>query len=299
MFVFGGSTNQELVSRVAGLIGGRVGNVEISKFSNDEVKLRVVDEKVGSKAIVLQSLVSPVETNLVEFCFLCDALQRLGVREITAVIPWLGYSKQDKVFRPGEPLSVKVVAKILQVVPIKHLLTFDLHNLAILGFFDIPVNNLSAKSLFADYFKKKVTPHSVVVAPDAGAIKSSTAYAGELNVPVVYMDKKRDLATGEVKVMGISRPIDGADVIIVDDMIVTGSTLIHTAQFLKTQKIRSLSVAATHHLYVPGAQAAIEESGFDDVVVTDTITPKVKSKKLTVLTIADIIAAELGRLDEQ
>jgi ribose-phosphate pyrophosphokinase len=295
MYIFSGSASTDLGRKVAHQLGGIFGDTEISKFTNSELKVRVMSEHIGATAVVVQSLSNPTEEHLMEFCLVCDALTRMGVRDITAVVPWLGYSKQDKVFRPGEPLSVKVVAKILQTVPIKHLITFDLHNLAILGFFDIPVTNLSAKSVFVERFKSKRTPKTVVVAPDAGSIKMSTSFAQELDVPVVYMDKKRDLATGEVIILGISRPVEEADVLIIDDMIVTGSTLVQTAKYLKQMNIKSLSVCATHHLYVPGAQAAIEESGFDEVMVTDSIGPVIKSDKLTVVTLADMIAEELKK----
>jgi ribose-phosphate pyrophosphokinase len=298
MFVFSPPSSRNLASKVAEKIGGSVGSLEVSRFTNNEVRLRVAEPKVGPQAVILQSICNPVDTSIVEFCFLADALTRMGVRELIAITPWLGYSKQDKVFRPGEPLSIKVVAKMLQVAPIKQLITFDLHNLAILGFFDIPVTNLTARQLFVDYFKGKLTPETVVIAPDAGSIKGSTAFAGDLDVPVVYMDKKRDLITGEVKVLGISRPVEGADVVIVDDMIVTGSTLIETAKFLRKQNVGSIRVAATHHLYVAGAEEAIETAGIDEIIVTDTIQAPVSSKNLTVLSTAGIIAGEIARLTE-
>jgi ribose-phosphate pyrophosphokinase len=149
--------------------------------------------------------------------------------------------------------------------------------------------------VFVNLFRSKKTDKTVVVAPDAGSIKMSTAFAQELDVPIVYMDKKRDLSTGEVIVLGISRPIEKADVLIIDDMIVTGSTLVETAKYLKRMKVRSLSVCATHHLYVPGAQEAIEKSGFDEVVVTDSIESSIKSDKLTIVSIADLVAGELNK----
>jgi ribose-phosphate pyrophosphokinase len=159
----------------------------------------------------------------------------------------------------------------------------------------VPLTNLTARPLFTDYFRKKVTDETVVVAPDAGAIKTSTSFAGELGIPVVYMDKKRDLATGKVTVSGISRSVAGADVIIIDDMIVTGDTLIETAKYLRHEQARSVTVCATHHLYVPGAQQRLEESEIDKVVVTDTIAPAEKTPKLEVLSVADIIARDLMR----
>lgn len=295
MYIFGGSASTALANKIAASIGGKLGEVETTYFANGEMRVWIKSKNAGRSAIVVQSFTIPVNGHIVEFCFLCDALYRMGVHDITAVIPWLGYSKQDKVFRPGEALSAKVVAKIVQVVPITRLLTFDLHNLAILGFFDIPVTNLSARPLFVDYFKKKLTAKTVVVAPDAGAVKSSTVFANELGVPVAYMDKNRDLVTGEVTVQGISRKVRGSDVIIIDDMIVTGETLVETAKYLKKEQVRTISVAATHHLYVPGAQEAIEKSGIDSIMVTDTISKPaaIKSKKLTILSVAPLAAESL------
>jgi ribose-phosphate pyrophosphokinase len=293
--VYTGSSNIPLATAIAQQLHGKLADVQISRFSNNEARVFINEEKVGSEGTIVQSLSSPVDEHIVEFGLICDAMQRMGVHDIMAVIPWLGYSKQDKVFRPGESLSVKVIAKILQVVPIKRLYTFDLHNLAILGFFDIPVTNLTARPLFETYFRERVTSKTIIVAPDAGAIKSSTVFATELDVPVAYLDKKRDLASGKVSVSGISRNVEGADVIIVDDMIVTGGTLTETAKYLKSQGVGSISVAATHHLYVPGAEEALESAGIDHIVVTDTVKPLVAHSSLTILSVAQIIAAEIKK----
>ncbi|OGG04168.1 hypothetical protein A2Z33_03355 [Candidatus Gottesmanbacteria bacterium RBG_16_52_11] len=296
MVIISGSASRNLAKRIAEALSLPLGNPEISKFSNDELRVRITESKTGHAAIVVQSLSAPVDSHILEFNFICDALHRMGVTDIYPVIPWLAYSKQDKVFRPGEPLSVKVVAKILQVVPMKRLYTFDLHNTAILGFFDIPVTNLTARPLFVEYFRKRISRQTVVVAPDAGAIKISTLFAQELGVPAAYIDKKRDLVTGEVSVSGLSRKVKDAEVILLDDMIVTGGTIRETAKFLKTRGVGTITVAATHHLYVPGAQEAIEASGVDHVVVTDTVEPAVKSDKLHVLSVSGIIAEALSEL---
>ncbi len=295
MYIFGGSASTLLAQKIADGLKEPLGEVEIKHFANDEMRVWIKTKNPGRSALVVQSFSTPVDSHIVEFCFLCDALYRLGVHDITAIIPWLGYSKQDKVFRPGEALSVKVVAKMIQAVPISKVLTFDLHNLAILGFFDIPVTNITAHPLFEEYFLKRVTGKTIVVAPDAGAAKSSTAFARTLGVPVAYIDKSRDLATGEVTVSGISRSVKDAEILINDDMIVTGETLAETAKYLKREKVKTITVAATHHLYVPGAQIFIEKSGIDEVVVTDTIArpPEEKSRKLTVLSIAPLVADTL------
>lgn len=290
MVIFGGSSHIHLAKKVAEVLGARVGRADLSRFVNDEARVLIQEEKVGREAVVIQSLSMPTDHHLVEFCLMCDALKRMGVKEITAVIPWLGYSKQDKVFRKGEPLSVKVIAKILQTVTLEKIITFDLHNASILGFFEVPIVHLSARQLFMDYYAPQVTGKSMVVSPDAGAVKSSTLLAQELGVEVAYIDKKRDLQTGEVKIMGISREVGGKDVFIFDDMMVTGSTLLEVAEFLKAQGAGTIQVAATHHTYVPGAQAKIDESPIDVLAVTDTIEPQVESPKLRVLSVAHLIA---------
>lgn len=293
MYIFSGSASEHLADLLAKQMKWKRGEVECTRFANGEMRIHIRSQKVGQKAIVVQSLVNPVEENMVEFCFIADALHRMGVTEIVGVIPWLGYSKQDKVFRPGEALSIKVIAKMLQVVPIKHFYTFDLHNLAILGFFDVPVTNISARSLFLEYFRSHKTTNTVVVAPDAGAVKSSTSFASDLDLPVVYIDKKRDLSSGKITISGITGPVKGKNIIIIDDMIVTGGTLIEVATYLKAKGASTISVAATHHLYVKGAQGAIEKSGVDEVVVADTISQIVKSKQLKVISVAQLLAGEI------
>lgn len=310
MQIFSGSSNRELAEKIAKLMGAKIGEMEISQFSNGETRVWVKD-KIEKQVVVVQSLSTPTNEHLMEFCLICDALHRGGATEIIAVIPWMGYSKQDKVFRPGEPLSAKVVAQIIQVAHVSRIITVDLHNRATLGFFDTPITELSAKPLLVAYFQKLIngrtrgsastagTHNFVVAAPDAGAVKASTAFATEIGAPVVYMDKKRDLVTGEVQVIGMSRSVQGLDVIVVDDNVFTGSTLLETARELKKNGAKSVRVGLTHHLYVSGVQEKIENSEIDEIVVSDTIESSEKSiksikyKKLKILSIAEMIVDEL------
>lgn len=293
MMVFGGSSNQPLAKALADKLEVKMGEVELGRFVNDEVRVWVKEKRVSREVVVVQSLSRPTDHHLVEFCLLCDALRRKGAKEITAVIPWLGYSKQDKVFRLGEPLSVKVIAKMLQTVPLERIITFDLHNLAILGFFEVPVVNLSANELFLEYFKGIKNDKAIVVAPDAGAVKSSTAFAQELGVGVAYIDKKRDLVTGEVTIHDVNRPVEGSEVIIIDDMIVTGGTLLRAAEFLKEKGVKKIMVAATHHLYVDGAQEKIEKSKIDKLVVTNTIEGNAGDAGLELIGVEGLLAEEI------
>lgn len=308
MQIYGGSSNGDLTKKIAKLLGGSAGVVESIRFENGEQKVRVGDRKknkdLGHEATIIQSLSVPVDEHLIEFCLLSDALSRQGYSNLIGVVPWLGYSKQDKVFLPGEPLSAKVIAQIIQTTKIKKLITFDLHNRAITGFFDIPVVELSARPIFLEYFFKKIEVRGkrgeegewVVVAPDEGAVKSSAYFARELNIPIAYMDKRRDLKTGRVQVVGMSGEVEGKNVIIVDDMIVTGSTLMETAKYLKKKGVKKVMVAATHHLYVPGVVERMEESEIDEIVVTDSVkcrVKSVKSEKLKILSVAGLIVDEL------
>lgn len=299
MQIFSGSSNQDLAKKIAKAGEFELGSVESGLFENGERKVRV---QVGKKeeAAIVQSFSAPVDSHLIEFCLLADSLRRAGYSEIVGVVPWLGYSKQDKVFLPGEPLSAKVIAQIIQTTKIKKIVTFDLHNRAITGFFDIPVVELSAKPIFLDYFRGRARENTIVVAPDEGAVKASAYFARELGVPIAYMDKRRDLNTGKVSVVGMSGEVSGKAVIIVDDMIVTGSTMMETAKYLKSKGAVSVSVAATHHLYVPGAQEKLEKSEIDEVVVTDTVRRISDSanqrigEKLKILSVAGLVVDELS-----
>jgi ribose-phosphate pyrophosphokinase len=297
MTIYSGSSNPLLAKDIALEMKAAYGETELSRFANDEARILITDAPSSREVALVQSLSNPTDHHLIEFTLMCDALKRMGAREITAIIPWMGYSKQDKVFRPGEPLSVKVIAQILQTVRLERVITFDLHNLAILGFFEVPVVNLSARALFLDYFKERISDKTIVVAPDAGSVKNSTAFAYDLHVDVAYIDKKRNLETGDVTVAGINRDITGCKVIIVDDMIVTGSTLVEVARFLKEKGAERVEVASTHHLYVAGAQEKLDDSGIDSLVVTDTVQAPRTYPHVTVLSVAGLIARELARFE--
>jgi len=294
--IFAGSSNLPLAKELAHETKMELGRVELTAFPNGERRVIVREEKIGTKAVVVQSLSFPPDEMIVELALLSDALKRMGVVELVGVVPWLGYAKQDKVFRPGEPLSVKVVAKLLQVAGFSRVITIDLHNPSVVGFFDIPVTELSAKPLFVDYFGKSVDKEkTLVVAPDAGAVKASTEFANELGVQVVYLDKKRDLVTGEVKVMGMTGEVKGKEILIMDDNVVTGSTLIKTAKVLKDAGASLVRIGVTHHMYVPGTQKKIEACReIDELVVTNTVCrPESDKGEVRILSVAKLLAEAL------
>lgn len=289
MLLFAGSSNRSLAKKIAKKAGLSFGKIELSRFDNDEARVRVLEKEVGDKCVVLQSLSQPTDHHLVELLLICDALKRMGVKEILGVVPWLGYSKQDKVFLKGESLSIEVVAKILKTAGLSQLITVDLHNEEIADYFQIPVTNISVVELLAKEVEDKKV---VVVAPDKGAVNKSKKLAKLLNFDLAVIDKQRDLQTGKVKVVKMQGQVKDKRVIIVDDMIATGSTLIETAKYLKAKGVQSIKVLATHHLFVKGVQEKLEKSEIDEIVTTDTVEQKDKLKKFKVVSVSDLIASK-------
>lgn len=295
MQIFSGSSNPSLAKQVADLLGS-TGVVEISQFENGEKRVNVPGT-VEKQVAVVQSFSGRVDEMIIEFCLIVDALKRQGAGQITGVVPWLGYSKQDKVFVPGEALSAEVIAKIIEATGIKKLITFDLHSPEIVKFFSIPVVELTAKPLLINYFREKMKTKTVVVSPDKGSVAADEKFANELGLQLVQIDKKRDLATGEVTIAGMQGEVEGQSVIIVDDMIVTGATTIQVAKHLKGMGAEGVYIAATHHLYVGGAQEKLDKSGIDEIVVCDTVQCPLglNSKKLKILSVAQLIVDELSK----
>lgn len=293
MQIFGGSSNQDLVQKIADNLGWKIGQVEITRFANDEVRVLVTEPKIDNDIYVLQSLSDPTDHHVIEFLMLVDALRRKGAKDISVIIPYMGYSKQDKVFREGESLSVKVIAQMLQIMPLSKILTFELHNLAILGFYDIPVKNISAFPLFIEHFHKLKLDNYLVVAPDAGAAKKSSSFANELSLDVVYIDKKRDLKTGGVIINGISGDVSNKNIIITDDMVATGSTLIESSKFLHEKGAKSVTIAVTHFLNVRGVADKLASSSIDKIITTNTINLMDLPEKFIVLDTSPLIAQTL------
>lgn len=292
MKIFSGSSNSGLARKVARELNLKLGKVELSEFPNQEIRVFVKEKVCHQRVFIFQSLSIPGEKNLIELCLLADALKRLGAKEIVAVIPWLAYTKQDKVFRVGEPLSAKVIAKMIQSAPLDSILAFDLHNIAIAGFFDLPVIHLSAFPILKETLKKEASKQSLVLSIGAGGAKLSADLANDLNLPIAYFDSRRDLKNGKVTVNNVSQEISGRDIIIIDDMIATGSTLIESSNFLKKKKAKSITIAVSHHLFVPGVSEKLEKSKIDRLFATDSVAkPRgLKLKKTKIVSIAPLIS---------
>jgi ribose-phosphate pyrophosphokinase len=293
-YLLGCQGTSDIVHKIGSELNLPAGTTETSKFPNEELRLKIPD--YGDTTYLVGSLSRPVNTGIIEYLLAADALKRAGSRRIVGLLTWYPYSRQDKVFVPGEPLSAKVIASVLQTVSITELYTLDLHNPSIAGYFEIPVINCSATPLFINRIRQLNLSDTIVVSPDLGAIKNSSRIAQELNLPIAHANKSRDLTSGQVRIMDLSTKVDGKNILIFDDMIATGSTLIEIADFLKQRGARRITVCATHHLYLAGVQELLEKAPIDQLFVTNSIPKPDReiANKLEILDASPVFATALS-----
>lgn len=295
MIVVSGSSNLPLAKKLADQLKARLAKVELSCFPNSEARVWVKEKDANKTAVLVQSFSAPADNHIIEFCLLVDAVKRLGAKKIIAVIPWMGYCIQDKVFRQGEPLSARVIADIIQSTKVDSLITVDLHNETIQGFFSLSLIHLSAVPLFQKIFQN-TNLVDMIIAPDAGALKKTTQISQKLGLPMVTINKKRDFASGKVEIVGVDGRVKGKRALITDDFISTGSTLVQTAEYLNQQGVKEIIVAVTHHLFVPGAQEKLERAPIDRLYITDTIPNQAqKSQKIQVISVTPLIAEAIKK----
>lgn len=291
MKLFSGTSNRPLAEK----LGFPLGNVEITRFIDNECRVFVKEDVAGEEVYVLQSLSVVADQNLVELCLLGQALKGLGAKQVTAVIPWMGYSKQDKAFRRGEAISMQLVAKCIEVAGFDAVLTFDLHSELVLQYFRIPVTELSARTLLAEATRIILVGNdAVVVSPDKGGRSRSETFAKEQSLPVVYLEKIRS-DDGTVTIHGIRGDVSEKPVIIFDDIINTGETAIKTSEFLQEKGAKEIFFLATHAVLAGNAPSLLQKSDIDKIIVTDTIDiPDDKRfEKLSIVSIAHELASHI------
>jgi ribose-phosphate pyrophosphokinase len=294
MKVISGSSNKPLAAKMADLMGLHLVDVELSQFANGEKRVWIKEPVKGSNIILIQSFSSPTNDHIMEFLLLVDALERMGARHVNLVMPWMGYSLQDKVFREGEPIAAKVIADLVCNSYVKRVFLLELHNSSTPGFFSIPTQHLTALQLFADYAKKTFDlSQAVVASPDFGGLKKARQLAEKLDLDLINIDKHRNLRTGEVTAMGLSGDAEGKTVLIFDDVINSGSTVVSAAEVLKKHGAKEVHFMATHGPLVPSAFEKIENSEVDTVVVTNSMLHDESTKKVKTIDIAPLFATEL------
>ncbi|MBI4990480.1 ribose-phosphate pyrophosphokinase [Candidatus Gottesmanbacteria bacterium] len=296
--IFSGNSNLPLAQKLASELGTSLNKAEIIRFADSECRVRLEEDVEDKNVFIIQSLSNPVDEHLMEFLLLGDAAKRGEAKKLIAVLPYHGYARQDRVHRPGECLSAHVVAKLIESVGFDKLITVELHNETILGFFEIPVVHVSGLSVFQSEIEK-IKKDVVVITPDAGALKRSQSFAETLDLPLALIEKKRDLNTAhKILSMKVVGDVKDKTAIIVDDVIVTGGTLVNAAYLLKEKGAKQVIAVATHADFVGGADKILQDSPIDRVWVTDTIPVPDDRKftKLSIFPIASTIAAAMKKM---
>ena len=290
--IVSGQSNKPLARSIALKNKLPLAKVEIKYFPNGEKSVRIITPVKNKEVIIVQSLSSPPDENIVELALLTDACKRAGAKSITALIPWLGYSPQDKVFRKGEALSAEVIIKMLDYIGIDKFLLYDLHSTTILPKFKSLVEHKTAMPLFVNYFKKEIKNKNdwIAVAVDKGSYERANEFATALGLSLARFDKKRNKNTGEVKFIKFDGDVKGKKVITFDDYVSTGSTLIKSAEYMKSIGALEYHFCVTH-IVVKDAIRKIINSKIDKLISTNSVNlPELlKYKKAKVLDLADLI----------
>jgi ribose-phosphate pyrophosphokinase len=280
LMIFSGNSNMQLAKKVASHLKLSIGKASVSTFSDGEISVEIQENVRGQDIFIIQPTCMPTNDTLMELMVMTDALRRSSVKRITAVVPYFGYSRQDRRVRSARvPITAKVVANMIEGIGIDRLLTIDLHADQIQGFFDIPVDNIYATPLLvADIYKQKL-PNILVVSPDIGGVVRARALAKQLNCDLAIIDKRRTQANVS-EVMQIIGDVKGTSCIMVDDMVDTAGTLCGAAKALKAQGAKKVYAYITHPVLSGKAYENIKKSMLDEIVVTDTIPLHEKAKSI-------------------
>jgi ribose-phosphate pyrophosphokinase len=294
LMVFAGRGSEALGAKIAGKLGIQLGAVELKTFSNGEVYCRYLESIRGADVFIVQSTHAPVNRNLMELLLMIDAAKGASAHRIIAVMPWYGYSRQDKKSAPREPISARLVARMIETAGADRVLTMHLHAGQVQGFFQVPVDHLIARPMLTQYFLDKlVEDEYVAVSPDAGRAKLAEKFAGELGVRPAFLTKNRP--EHNVAEAGyVVGDVAGKAAILVDDMIDTAGTLIEAARVVREAGATRVYAAATHGVFSGPAFDRLAGPEIEEVIVTDTIplAPEAPAKIRT-LSVADILARSI------
>jgi ribose-phosphate pyrophosphokinase len=296
--VFTGNAHPALAEAVVKYLKIPLGKCEVLTFSNENIFVRILENVRQRDTFVIQPVCSPVNNNLVELLIMLDALKRASAGRITAVVPYYGYGRTDKKDQPRVPITARLVADLLTVAGANRLLTVDLHAAQIQGFFNIPVDELTALKLFIDYFKKKRVKELVVVATDIGITKRARDLAAGLNASLAIMEKRREGNTGKSETMNVIGEVTGKVALTVDDEIDTGGSLLSVVSALKKQGVKEIYSCCTHPIFSGSAVSKLAAAPIKEVVVTDTVPLNGEKKlgKITVLSIAPLLGEAIHRI---
>jgi len=298
--ILSGNSNTPLAQDIGQYLGVSLGNAAVSRFSDNEIRIHINEDIRGTDVFVVQSTNSPAE-NLLELLLLLDAAKRASARRATAVIPYFGYARQDRKAGPRVPISAKVVANLIAAAGADRVLTMDLHAPQIQGFFDIPLDHLYSAPVFTRRLRELGTTENLVIAsPDAGGMAMARSYGRRLDCPLALVDKRRPRPNVS-EVINVIGEVEGKNVIIRDDMIDTGGSLVGAAEALKKNGAETIYAACTHALLSGNALQKVKNSVLDRLIVSDTIhlTPEKKNDKMELLSVAPLFGEAIKRIHEE
>ena len=299
MKILTGNSNKHLSQKISKFLKNRLVNSNIRKFADGEIYIEINENIRGNSIFLIQSVSSPANDNLMELLLSIDALKRSSAKNITAVIPYFGYARQDRKVVTRTSISAKLVSNLIAKAGADRVVTVDLHSGQIQGFFDIPVDNLFATPIFARHIKKKLKKNNIIcVAPDVGGTARARALGKMLNVDLAIVDKRRP-APGKSEVMNVIGNVKNKTCILVDDIIDSGGTIVNAASELKKRGAKDVHVYVTHGVLSGNAVEKIKKSSIKNLVVTDTIDNSMKVKKaknIEVLTISNLVGEAIKRI---
>jgi len=296
--VFTGNAHPDLARAVVEYLGIPLGQSEAFQFSNENIFVRILENVRQRDTFVIQPLCSPVNNNLVELLIMIDALKRASAGRITAVIPYYGYGRTDKKDQPRVPITARLIADLLTVAGANRLLTVDLHAAQIQGFFSIPVDELTALNLLANYFASRDFDDLVVVATDIGISKRARDLAAKLNAPLAIMEKRRVGNFDQAETLNVIGEVEGRVALTVDDEIDTAGSLVNVVSALMERGVKEVYACCTHPIFSGPAIQRIASCPVKEVVVTDTVPVKDEKKldKITVLSMAPLLGEAIHRI---
>ncbi|MDL2315873.1 ribose-phosphate pyrophosphokinase [Desulfovibrio sp. OttesenSCG-928-A18] len=292
-----GTSNPELAAAICNHLGCRLTPTMCETFSDGEIRIEIGDNVRGDDVFVIQPTCAPVNFNLMQLCLMLDALKRASAWRVTAVVPYYGYSRQDRKVSPRAPISAKLVADFLAAAGMHRLVTVDLHAGQIQGFFNLPVDNLFAQPVFLDHIRQMASD-VVMVSPDAGGVERARSYAKRLGAGLAIIDKRRD-KPNQATAMHVIGDVTDKTAVVIDDMIDTAGTMVAAAKVLLENGAREVTACATHAVLSGPAIERISASEFSQVIVTDTIPAGDKlgnCSKIKVLSVAGLLAKAIHNI---
>ena len=299
MKILTGNSNKQLSNKISKNLKNKLVNTSIRKFADGEIYIEINENIRGNSIFIIQSVSSPANDNLMELLLCIDALKRSSAKNITAVIPYFGYARQDRKVVPRTSISAKLVSNLITNAGADRVVTVDLHAGQIQGFFDIPVDNLFATPIFAKHIKKKIKSKNIIcVAPDVGGVERARALGKKLDVGLAIVDKRRP-SPGKSQVMNVIGNVKNKICILTDDIIDSGGTIVNAAGALLKRGAKEVHVYATHGVFSGDAVKKIKNSKIKNLVITDSIDSSDKFKKvrnIEVLSISILLAEAIKRI---